>query len=105
MSTKFNWMRTGLLVLALSAGACGSSSNNANHDAAGGNGGSGGSGGSGGIDAGMEVGPGVATTIAGCAALGGSAQAVGDCIINLPTDSVGQSITTTPTIDYTACRM
>jgi hypothetical protein len=101
-----NWMKTGLLVLALSIGACSSSSNNSPGDAAAG--GTGGkdaaAGGSGGVDAASMEGGAPPTTIAGCGTLG-SPAAIGLCIINLPTDSVGQAITTPPATDYNTCKM
>jgi hypothetical protein len=61
--------------------------------------GTGGSSSDGGTDA-----PGTPTTIAGCGTLA-TPQAIANCIINLPTDSVGQTVTFTSSVDYTTCKM
>ena len=34
----------------------------------------------------------------------GTAMAISNCIINLPTDSVGQTVTFTPAVDYNTCK-
>ena len=107
-----NLMKMGLLVLALGVGACSSSSSKStgNGGAGGGSGGSGGgsggaSGGSGGSNSDGGDAGNAPASIADCVTAGGGAQAVNDCIINLPTTSVGQAVTFTPSADYTQCHM
>ena len=50
------------------------------------------------------AGGGTPSTIAACGALG-TPQDVAKCIINLPSDSVGQTVTFTATADYNSCKM
>jgi hypothetical protein len=66
-------------------------------------GGTGGTGGSAGGTGGSGTG-GMPMTIEQCGTLG-TAALINNCIINLPTDSVGQAVTFTMTVDYNTCKM
>ncbi|HMF42106.1 MAG TPA: hypothetical protein VKQ32_15640, partial [Polyangia bacterium] len=71
----------------------------------GGTGGTGGSaGGTGGSGTGGSGTGGAPSTIAECGTLSTAAM-INNCIINLPTDSVGQTVTFTPAVDYNTCKM
>src|SRR5262245_17076540 len=92
------WTKVAVVVLMLAAGACGGNGSGTSS----GRGGAGGTGGIGGGGAGSGgAGP---TSIAECATLS-SPQDISDCIINLPTDKVGQGVSFTPAADYTTCKM
>jgi hypothetical protein len=117
-----NILKSTLLVLALAMGACGSSNDTTGKGGSGGSTGSAGSGGSTGMAGGGGAGTtgtaggggttgmggagggGTPSTIAQCGDLS-TPKAVNDCIINLPTDSVGQTVTFTATADYNTCKM
>ena len=123
MTTKI--LKSTLLVLALAMGACSSSSDSTGKGGSGGSTGTAGAGGSTGTAGGgagttgtAGAGGGAAGTTGGGGAGGGEApstiadcgalstpKAVNDCIINLPTDSVGQTVTFTATADYNSCKM
>ncbi len=119
-----NILKSTLLALALAMGACSSSNDTTGKGGSGGSTGSAGSGGStgtaGGGGAGTTgTGGGGATGTAGGGGMGDGAtpstiadcgalttpKAVNDCIINLPTNSVGQTVTFAATADYNSCKM
>ena len=129
-----NLVKAGWLILALAVGACSSNSSGGTGGApgaggtttgsggmvaTGGTSGTGGVSGTGGMgtDGGTDSsdmsgtggmsgsgGAGGAVTISDCGKLA-TPQAINNCIINLPTSSVGQTVTTPTTPSYNTCKM